>query len=81
VPIVLKSRRLNLLEPSGSAQTCDGIALPFLCAELNHEALNYAFLAMLILSINPNKNGNRSMRNWKHLIARVSHVLFRFCNK
>ena len=28
VPIVLKYGSLNLLEPSGSVQTCNGIALP-----------------------------------------------------
>jgi len=28
VPIVLKSGSLNLLETSGPAQTCNGIALP-----------------------------------------------------
>jgi len=28
VPIVWKSGRLNLLEPSGSIQSCTGIALP-----------------------------------------------------
>jgi len=30
VPIVLKSGSLNLLEPSGPVQACNGIALPFL---------------------------------------------------
>jgi hypothetical protein len=29
VPIVLKSGSLNILEPSGSIQACNGIALPF----------------------------------------------------
>jgi len=29
VPIVLKSWSLNLLEPSGPVQACNGIALPF----------------------------------------------------
>jgi len=29
VPIVLKSGSLNLLEPSGPVQVCNGIALPF----------------------------------------------------
>jgi hypothetical protein len=29
--MVLKSGSLNLLEPSGSVQTCNGIALPFTC--------------------------------------------------
>ena len=28
MPIVLKSGSLNLLEPSGSVQVCNGIALP-----------------------------------------------------
>jgi hypothetical protein len=30
VPIVLKSGSLNLLEPSGLVQVCNGIALPLL---------------------------------------------------
>jgi hypothetical protein len=30
MPIVLKSGSLNLLEPSGPVQACNGIALPFL---------------------------------------------------
>ena len=30
MPIVLKSGNLNLLEPSGPVQACNGIALPFL---------------------------------------------------
>jgi hypothetical protein len=30
VPIVLKSGSLNLLEPSGPVQACNGIALPYL---------------------------------------------------
>ena len=29
MPIVLKSGSLNLLEPSGPVQACNGIALPF----------------------------------------------------
>ena len=30
MPIVLKSGNLNLLEPSGPVQACNGIVLPFL---------------------------------------------------
>ena len=30
MPTVLKSGNLNLLEPSGPVQACNGIALPFL---------------------------------------------------
>jgi len=30
VPIVLKFGNLNLLEPSGPVQACNGIALPFM---------------------------------------------------
>jgi len=33
VPIVLKSGNLNLLEPSGPVQACNGIALPFTCSQ------------------------------------------------
>jgi len=35
VPIVLKSGSLNLLEPSGPVQACNGIALPLLCLWYN----------------------------------------------
>ena len=31
MPIVLKSGSLNLLEPSGPVQACNGIALPLQC--------------------------------------------------
>jgi hypothetical protein len=31
VPIILKSGSPNLLEPSGTVQACNGIALPFIC--------------------------------------------------
>jgi len=34
VPIVLKSGSLNLLEPSGPVQACNGIALPFILSDL-----------------------------------------------
>ena len=33
MPIVLKSGNLNLLEPSGPVQACNGIALPFSCSQ------------------------------------------------
>jgi hypothetical protein len=35
MPIVLKSGNLNLLEPSGPVQACNGIALPFTVDTLN----------------------------------------------
>jgi len=35
VPIVLKSGSLNLLEPPGLVQVCNGIALP--CITFNHK--------------------------------------------
>ena len=41
MPIILKSGRLNLLEPSGPVQACNGIALPFLA---------YTIAAMLLSS-------------------------------
>jgi hypothetical protein len=37
VPIVLKSCILNILEPSGSVQACNGIALPFTVLEVFFE--------------------------------------------
>jgi len=52
VSIVLKSGSLNLLEPSGPAQACNGIALPLpftvvlciLLTRLNMSFINYSFL-------------------------------------
>ena len=38
VPIVLKSGSLNLLEPSGPVQACNGIALPFFMCQLQGPA-------------------------------------------
>jgi hypothetical protein len=35
VPIVLKSGSLNVLEPSGPVQACNGVALPFFLTLLN----------------------------------------------
>jgi len=40
VPIVFKSGILNLLEPSGSVQACNGIALLF---ALYHDARNHEY--------------------------------------
>jgi hypothetical protein len=37
VPIVLKSGSLNLLEPSGPVQACNGIALPLLKLEVDDD--------------------------------------------
>jgi len=34
VPVVLKSGSLNLLEPSGPVQACNGIALPLPCIKV-----------------------------------------------
>jgi len=36
VPIVLKSGSLNLLEPSGPVQACNGIALPSYMTTVNN---------------------------------------------
>jgi len=40
VPTVLKSGSLNLLEPLGPVQACNGIALPFYNTTYLHEKLN-----------------------------------------
>ena len=39
MPIVLKSGSLNLLEPSGPVQACNGIALPFTFFTLEYYVL------------------------------------------
>jgi hypothetical protein len=38
VPIVLKSGSLNLLEPYGPVQACNGTALPFYCIAVHVKA-------------------------------------------
>jgi len=43
MPIVLKSRSLNLPELSGREQVCTGIALSFLSTECETESCNTAF--------------------------------------
>jgi len=53
VPIVLKSGSLNLLEPSGPVQACNGIALPLpylfciLHAEVHVASMQTKFLPKL----------------------------------
>jgi len=44
MPIVLKSGILNLLEPSGPVQACNGIALPFLLCIIKYIRIQ-AFLS------------------------------------
>jgi hypothetical protein len=44
VPIVLKSGSLNLLEPSGPVQACNGIALP-----LPSHHTNFVFIHILVM--------------------------------
>ena len=49
VPTVLKSGSLNLLEPSGPVQACNGIALLFICknTECEHRSCHGMFRQML----------------------------------
>jgi len=51
VPIVLKSGSLNLLEPSGTVQACNGIALPF----TNVISISVQQLLPLMLEIIPRR--------------------------
>ena len=44
MPIVLKSGNLNLLEPSGPVQACNGIALPFYSLDNNTEGRSFRLL-------------------------------------
>jgi len=53
VPIVLKSGGLNLLEPSGPVQTCNGIALPFLHIAYSDSQRSYVFILYVYL-MSPN---------------------------
>ena len=52
VPIVLKSGSLNLLEPSGSVQASNGIALPL---PLPYRAVNTLYLGYIKESVKPLK--------------------------
>ena len=44
VPTVLKSESLNLLEPSGLVQGCNGIDLPFTFSQEFHNSLHHVSL-------------------------------------
>jgi hypothetical protein len=60
MPIVLKSRSLNLLEPSGPVQACNGIALPLFTL---HRSLLTFILCMYFydhISLNYPQNENVS---------------------
>jgi hypothetical protein len=62
VPIVLKSERLNLLEPSGPVEACNGIALPYLNEWINkrvpfHKVHTIGNLVVRILS-------NKTLQLW-----------------
>jgi len=62
VPNVLKSRSLNLLEPSEPVQTCNGIVLSTYEEDSKHKD-NY-FLFFLPQKTPPNNNNNNK---WSHL--------------
>jgi hypothetical protein len=53
VPIVLKSGSLNLLEPSGPAKACNGIALPLSFTYLLQ--LRFHSLAVVLTPVQTNK--------------------------
>jgi hypothetical protein len=53
VPIVLKSGSLNLLEPSGPVQACNGIALPLLHLLLLLPTLLQLMASLMTLSVAP----------------------------
>jgi len=48
----LKSGSLNLLEPSGLAQTCNGIALPF--RPVASRYTHYAITGAVVVALNRN---------------------------
>ena len=53
VPIVLKSGNLNLLEPSGPVQACNGIALPFflITSQANMQSTCSQFFFIFLFSV------------------------------
>jgi hypothetical protein len=51
VPIVLKSGNLNLLETSGLAQACNGIALPLLYSGLSRRVALHKFIEVLLETV------------------------------
>ena len=54
MPIVLKSGSLNLLEPSGPVQACNGIALPLVYL-LGLEEATFASLRVTVPCLNGGK--------------------------
>jgi hypothetical protein len=66
----LKSGSLNLLEPSGPVQACNGIALPYLSSDVIFQISNNSILAADVwgsimimngeMKINVEKNSNDS---------------------
>jgi hypothetical protein len=53
MPIVLKSGSLNLLEPSGPVQTCNGIALPFILTENEIKCMRYSLSVSVDVLVRP----------------------------
>ena len=49
MPIVLKSGNLNLLEPSGPVQACNGVALPFFLPGVLDMALNLKSVLFIVV--------------------------------
>jgi len=59
MPIVLKSGSLNLLEPSGPVQACNGIPLPFCVLSI----------AKNVYDVNSIKNGGKYMYHIWHNVC------------
>ena len=75
MPIVLKSGNLNLLEPSGAVQACNGIALPFF--SLTRIILNnYHICEHGSMSLE--KAGMYSTVNWKPVPENKTRKIVRF---
>jgi hypothetical protein len=51
VPIALKSGGLNLLEPSGPVQVCNGIALPLLYSGLARRVALHKFIVVSLETV------------------------------
>jgi hypothetical protein len=71
VPIVLKSGSLNLLEPSGPVQACNGIALPFTYYTNWLNNLIYLVKSIFIDQLKENRQGQQYVWAW---ILKPSHL-------
>jgi hypothetical protein len=88
VPIVLKSGSLNLLEPSGPVQACNGIVLPFLISHLIIGLVSGPILSLLecrkIVTSQTRESQGTVMpvmaAQWQLVTICLLHIVFYLCS-